>query len=112
MHIGKPINIKKCQHLIYIFEKTVRPLILPKKTIILKSSYLFVAFGGEYTLFAGLEECLKFVRDYQFHPTDIEYLRTSLPPYIESDFFDYLSTLNMHDVQIYAIPEGKRDTSK
>lgn len=71
------------------------------------SVFVIVAFGIEYTLFAGLEECLKFIRDYQFHPTDIEYLRTSLPNYIEGEFFDYLSTLNMNDVQVYAVPEGK-----
>ncbi|CAF0858995.1 unnamed protein product [Rotaria sordida] len=63
-------------------------------------------FGGEYTLFAGLDECLKFVRDYKFHSSDIEYLRASLPSYIESEFFDYLSTLNMNDIKIYAVPEG------
>ncbi len=69
--------------------------------------FLCLAFGGEYTLFAGLDECLKFVRDYRFHPTDIEYLRVSLPTYIESEFYDYLSKLNMNDVKIYAVPEGK-----
>ncbi|CAF3356058.1 unnamed protein product [Rotaria sp. Silwood1] len=63
-------------------------------------------FGGEYTLFAGLDECLKFVRDYKFHPSDIEYLRASLPSYIEPEFYDYLSTLNMNDIKIYAVPEG------
>ena len=70
-----------------------------------------LAFGGEYTLFAGLEECLKFVRDYNFHPTDIEYLRASLPTYIESEFFDYLSTLNMNDIKIYAVPEGNNNNN-
>jgi hypothetical protein len=78
--------------------------------------YLFLliclAFGGEYTLFAGLEECLKFIRDYKFHPTDIEYLRASLPTYIESEFYDYLSTLNMNDVKVYAVPEGKKYKKK
>ncbi|UJR24904.1 hypothetical protein I4U23_006270 [Adineta vaga] len=63
-------------------------------------------FCGEYTLFAGLEECLKFIRDYKFHSTDIEYLRASLPTYIESEFFDYLSKLNMNDLKVYAVPEG------
>ena len=61
-------------------------------------------------MFAGLEECLKFIRDYQFHPTDIDYLRASLPSYIEGEFFDYLSTLNMNDVQVHAVPEGKATT--
>ncbi|CAF5207397.1 unnamed protein product [Rotaria magnacalcarata] len=64
-------------------------------------------FGGEYTLFAGLDECLKFVRDYKFHSSDIDYLRASLPNYIESEFYDYLSTLDMNDIKIHAVPEGK-----
>ena len=87
-----------------------RKLSISFMSVLIHSSGLFVtvAFGIEYTLFAGLEECLKFIRDYQFHPTDIEYLRTSLPSYIESEFFDYLSTLNMNDVRVYAVPEGKR----
>lgn len=66
-----------------------------------------LAFGGEYTLFAGLEECLKFVRDYKFSESDIEYLRESLPSYTEDAFFEYLQNLNMNDIQIYAVPEGK-----
>ncbi|CAF0742534.1 unnamed protein product [Didymodactylos carnosus] len=63
-------------------------------------------FGGEYTLFAGLEECLKFVRDYKFHSTDIDYLKTILPQYVEKEFFAYLSQLVMDDIKIYAVPEG------
>jgi nicotinate phosphoribosyltransferase len=70
-------------------------------------SIKIVAFGGEYTLFAGLEECLKFVRDYKFDPSDIDYLRRSLPDYIENGYFDYLSNLDMNDIKIYAVPEGK-----
>ncbi|CAF0817682.1 unnamed protein product [Rotaria sordida] len=63
-------------------------------------------FGGEYTLFAGLEECLKFIRDYKFHPTDIDYLRTVLPTYTEQEYYDYLLQLDMNNIKIYAVPEG------
>ncbi len=70
-------------------------------------SIKIVAFGGEYTLFAGLEECLKFVRDYKFDPSDIDYLRRSLPSYIENGYFDYLLNLDLNDIKIYAVPEGK-----
>ncbi len=66
-----------------------------------------LAFDGEFTLFAGLEECLKFVRDYKFHSSDIDYLRTVLPHYVENEFYDYLSTIDMNDVNIYSVPEGK-----
>ncbi|CAF1594305.1 unnamed protein product, partial [Adineta steineri] len=63
-------------------------------------------FGGEFTLFAGLEECLKFINNYKFQSSDIDYLRTTLPNYIEKEFYDYLSALNMNDIKIYALPEG------
>jgi nicotinate phosphoribosyltransferase len=69
--------------------------------------YFVLAFGGEYTLFAGLGECLKFIRDYKFHESDVEYLRSVLPPYIEEKYFQYLLDLDMHDIKVYAVPEGK-----
>jgi nicotinate phosphoribosyltransferase len=91
----------------YIFEKIVNKT----KIIFFFSSFFFLllnlAFGGEYTLFAGLEECLKFIRDYKFHSSDIEYLRSALPTYVEDGYFDYLLNLDMNDVKIYAVPEGK-----
>ncbi|CAF4484749.1 unnamed protein product, partial [Rotaria sp. Silwood2] len=62
-------------------------------------------FGGEYTLFAGLDECLKFIRDYKFHQTDIDYLRSVLPTYTEPEYFDYLLQLDMNDIKIFAVPE-------
>jgi nicotinate phosphoribosyltransferase len=58
-------------------------------------------------LFAGLEECLKFVQNYKFHATDIDYLRTTLPDYVETEFYNYLAALDINDVKIYAVPEGK-----
>ena len=59
-------------------------------------------------MFAGLEECLKFVKDYKFDVTDIDYLRRISPNYIEEEFYNYLSTLDLNDVKIYAVPEGKK----
>jgi len=106
MLIGKQINIKKWQYSIYIFEKIVNKI----KQIFFFYFLFFslnLAFGGEYTIFAGLEECLKFVRDYKFDPTDIDYLRSALPTYIEEGYFDYLLNLDMNDIKIYAVPEGK-----
>ncbi|CAF4749116.1 unnamed protein product [Rotaria sp. Silwood1] len=75
-----------------------------------KSPYqtcIFVAFGGEFTLFGGLEECLKFVQNYKFQTSDIDYLRKALPEYIEKEFYDFLSTIDMNDIKIYAMPEGE-----
>jgi len=62
-------------------------------------------FNGEYTIFCGLEECLRFVANYAFSKEEIEYLKTILPE-CEEEFFEYLSTLNCNEVQIYAVREG------
>lgn len=36
-------------------------------------------FGGEYTVFAGLEECIRYAANFRFTPADLTYLRTVLP---------------------------------
>lgn len=36
-------------------------------------------FGGEYTVFAGLEECIRFAANFKFTDDDIEYLQTIMP---------------------------------
>lgn len=38
--------------------------------------------------------------------SDIEYLKTTLPPTIEQSFFTYLKKLTAKDVKLYAIDEG------
>ncbi|XP_053693651.1 nicotinate phosphoribosyltransferase isoform X2 [Sabethes cyaneus] len=63
-------------------------------------------FQGEFTIFAGLEECLKFMENFHYSETDIEYLKHALPQGIEEEFFEYLSQLTAKDVTLYAIAEG------
>lgn len=63
-------------------------------------------FQGEFTIFAGLEECLKFLRKFRYSRSDIEYLKTTLPPSTEEEFFKFLSTITANDVKLYAMPEG------
>ncbi|XP_055296797.1 nicotinate phosphoribosyltransferase isoform X2 [Sitodiplosis mosellana] len=63
-------------------------------------------FDGEFTIFAGLDECLKFLDNFRYSESDIEYLKQTLPDGIENDFFDYLADLTARDVILYAIPEG------
>lgn len=62
-------------------------------------------FGGEYTVFAGLEECIRLAANFKFKQQDIDFLRTVLPT-CEDGFFSYLRELNCLDIEIYAIPEG------
>ncbi|KFM78613.1 Nicotinate phosphoribosyltransferase, partial [Stegodyphus mimosarum] len=63
-------------------------------------------FSGEFTVFAGLEECLKFLQAFRYSESDIEYLKKILPPTVEASFYEFLSQLNAKDVKLYAIPEG------
>ncbi|GLG96702.1 Nicotinate phosphoribosyltransferase [Gryllus bimaculatus] len=63
-------------------------------------------FQGEFTIFAGLEECLKFLENFQYSDSDIEYLRKTLPPTIEAEFYTFLRQLTVKDVTVYAIDEG------
>eukprot|EP00250_Pteridium_aquilinum_P014671 c22133_g1_i1 orf=378-2051(-) len=63
-------------------------------------------FGGEYTVFAGLEECVRFAANFHLEESEIDYLRTILPPTCEDAFFDYLQSVDCSNVEIYAIPEG------
>ncbi|NRG47510.1 nicotinate phosphoribosyltransferase [Bacillus sp. CRN 9] len=48
-------------------------------------------FGNGYGIFAGLERAIKFIKDFKFSKSDIDYLREELN-YPEA-FLDYLSTL-------------------
>lgn len=65
-------------------------------------------FGGSYTLFAGLDEILKFLSNFRFSPGDIAYLRaTPQLGHCEDAFFDdYLATLDCSEVVVHAMREG------
>lgn len=63
-------------------------------------------FRGEYTVFAGLEECIRFIANFKFSEEEISFIQESLPPTCESGFYDYLRGIDCSDVEVYAIPEG------
>ncbi|CAH2076284.1 unnamed protein product [Thlaspi arvense] len=62
-------------------------------------------FGGEYTIFAGLEECIKFLANFNLTDEEIDFVRDSLPG-CEEAFCDYLRGLDCSDIEVYAISEG------
>lgn len=64
-------------------------------------------FGGEYTIFCGLDECLKFVSNFKFTKSDIEYLASS-PSLRNCDpaFWDYLLAIDCSEVELRAMKEG------
>ncbi|KAI9165967.1 hypothetical protein LWI28_023827 [Acer negundo] len=63
-------------------------------------------FGGEYTVFAGLEECIKFIANFKLTEDEISFIRDSLPGSCEDGFFDYLRGIDCSEVEVYAISEG------
>uniref|UniRef100_A0A0D9ZFI1 nicotinate phosphoribosyltransferase n=1 Tax=Oryza glumipatula TaxID=40148 RepID=A0A0D9ZFI1_9ORYZ len=62
-------------------------------------------FGGEFTIFGGLEECIRFIANFKLTDTEITFLRSAMPT-CEDGFFEYLSSIDCSDVEVYAIPEG------
>lgn len=63
-------------------------------------------FQGEFTIFAGLEDCLKYIQDFRFTDSDIDYLRKTMPDYVEEAFFTYLKNMDLKELKLYAIREG------
>mmetsp|Transcript_26438 Transcript_26438/g.63801 ORF Transcript_26438/g.63801 Transcript_26438/m.63801 type:complete len:519 (+) Transcript_26438:47-1603(+) len=61
-------------------------------------------FGGEFTIFAGLEECLKFVQNFKFTDSMIQNLKTKI--ICPEKFWKWLMTLDSKEVKIYAMKEG------
>lgn len=62
-------------------------------------------FDGEFTIFAGLEECLRFIHSYRFNEVMIGALKTKFPTW-KAEFWVWLQSLNPTVLKIYAIAEG------
>ncbi|EYB83143.1 hypothetical protein Y032_0342g3042 [Ancylostoma ceylanicum] len=63
-------------------------------------------FNGEFTVFAGLEDCLRFVENFKFSTSDIEFIKSLLPANSNPGFFEYLAQLDCRRMKIEAVPEG------
>lgn len=64
-------------------------------------------FEGEFTVFCGLDECLKHLETFSFSEEDVLYLG-SIPAlsHCEEAFFQYLLGLDTSRVTVYALHEG------
>ncbi|XP_070816652.1 nicotinate phosphoribosyltransferase [Chaetodon trifascialis] len=63
-------------------------------------------FGGGFSLFAGLQDCLLFLRSFRFTDDDVEFLRSVLPSTTDPAFFQFLRGLDCSGVTLRSIPEG------
>ena len=60
-------------------------------------------FNGGYTISGGLDEIIKYIKNFQFQKEEIDYLRGL--GYFAEDFLEYLEGLTFKG-DIYAVPDG------
>ncbi|XP_061540366.1 nicotinate phosphoribosyltransferase [Phycodurus eques] len=63
-------------------------------------------FCGCFSLFAGLNDCLLFLRSFRFTDKDVDYLRSVLPTTTDPAFFQFLRSLDCSGVTLCSVPEG------
>ncbi len=64
-------------------------------------------FGGEFAIFAGLHDVTAFVREWNITEGDVEYLKQcNCIPGADSEFWEYLLSLNSSELQVWAVHEG------
>eukprot|EP00297_Palpitomonas_bilix_P024102 CAMPEP_0113890012 /NCGR_PEP_ID=MMETSP0780_2-20120614/13869_1 /TAXON_ID=652834 /ORGANISM="Palpitomonas bilix" /LENGTH=520 /DNA_ID=CAMNT_0000879281 /DNA_START=113 /DNA_END=1675 /DNA_ORIENTATION=- /assembly_acc=CAM_ASM_000599 len=64
-------------------------------------------FNGEFTIFAGLEECIRHIAHFKFTEEHIAHLKTIMPSAPEDEgFYDYLRNLDCSKLKLYSVPEG------
>lgn len=63
-------------------------------------------FNGEFTIYCGLEESLRYLTDFGFSRSDTNYLKSVMPSTVEDDFFHYLETVDAAEVTVTSFPEG------
>ncbi|XP_049588110.1 nicotinate phosphoribosyltransferase [Syngnathus scovelli] len=63
-------------------------------------------FRGSFAIFAGLGDCLLFLRNFRFTDQDVDFLRSALPAATEPAFFKFLRSLDCSGVTLRSAPEG------
>ena len=62
-------------------------------------------FKGEFTIFAGLDEVLKFVSTWKISEEEIAFVEKMIPN-VEPGFIEWLRAADTSQIKIYAIEEG------
>jgi len=62
-------------------------------------------FGGEYAIYAGLEEVLRFVENFKFTPEKVDWLESKMLG-CDKGFFRWLKGVNCERIKIDALEEG------
>jgi nicotinate phosphoribosyltransferase len=62
-------------------------------------------FKGTYTIFAGLDEVMKFIQTFKFTADHINYLRTQLKQ-APNEFFEWLEAVDTSKIKVYGFKDG------
>lgn len=62
-------------------------------------------FKGKFTIFAGVEEVVKFVKHFKFTEAHIQYLKKQLTDAPE-EYFQWLASLDCSEVKVFGIKDG------
>ncbi|MFO1501883.1 MAG: nicotinate phosphoribosyltransferase, partial [Verrucomicrobiota bacterium] len=66
-------------------------------------------FGGGFTVAAGLDDCIQFLRRFHFAPAELDYLGTLSgrdgKPLFAAGFLAYLGAMRL-ELEVEAVPEG------
>lgn len=73
------------------------------ETVIFDAFYRSNPDNGGYSICAGLDQAIEYIKNLHFDPEDVDYLRST--GLFEEDFLDYLLHFKFSG-DIYAIPEG------
>lgn len=63
-------------------------------------------FKGKFTIFAGLDEIIHFVKNYRFTEEHIEFLRSAMP-HCKPEYFEWLRNVNTSQVKVYGARDGR-----
>ena len=63
-------------------------------------------FKGVFTIFAGLDEVIHFIKEFRFADSHIEYLKRIMP-HCKPEYFEWLRTVNTSQVNVYGMRDGR-----
>lgn len=63
-------------------------------------------FGGEFAIYAGLDEFLRYLSVFSFSDDDIAHIRSFLPATCDPRYLEWLREVNASCLTIHAIPEA------
>lgn len=63
-------------------------------------------FKGKFTIFAGLDEVIHFIREFRFTDDHIDYLKTVMRD-AKPEYFKWLKTVDTSQVKVFGARDGR-----